>query len=434
MTRRWPWRRRAASTVNAIEAAGAALPTIARADRFSAQDVIVEASYGIGARPTRLVMTTLGTVLGIGSLVVTIGFAQTAAGQIARQFDAVAATQVVITPATAQTANGSQVATSRIPWDAASRVERLVGVDGAGLIAQVPVRDLPITAVPVNDPSAPKTLSPAVLATSPELLDVVRGEVVTGRYFDAGHDQRADRVVVLGERAADRLGINRVDTQPAIFIGETSYTVIGIVNGMQRRPDMLDSVIMPIGTARANFGLTAPDEMQIHIRIGAGSVVSRQAPIAIDPNEPENYSVQAPATGSNLQKNVQADINVVFLILGAIALLAGGLGIANVTLLSVMERVGEIGLRRALGATRRQISAQFMVESVVIGLLGGLIGAALGVFAVVAVALAQQWAPILDPVVAIGSALLGAVVGLGAGIYPALRAAPIEPIDVLRGS
>jgi putative ABC transport system permease protein len=433
MTRRWPWRRRRASTNLALDAASASVPTVARGDRFSAQDLIVEASYGIGARPTRLVMTTLGTVLGIGSLVVTIGFAQTAAGQIASQFDAVAATQVVITPATTQTANGSDVATARIPWDAAARVERLVGVEGAALIAEVPLRDLTITAVPVNDPSAPATLSPTLLATSPEMLDVVRGTVVTGRYFDAGHDSRADRVVVLGQRAAARLGINRVDTQPAIFIGESSYTVIGIVNGMQRRPDMLDSVILPIGTARANFELTAPDEMQIHIRIGAGSVVGRQAPIAIDPNEPDNYSVQAPASGSNLQKNVQADINIVFLILGAIALLAGGLGIANVTLLSVMERVGEIGLRRALGATRRQIAGQFMVESVVIGLLGGLIGSALGVFAVVAVALAQQWAPILDPVLAVGSALLGAVVGLAAGVYPALRAASIEPIDALRG-
>ncbi|WP_309615989.1 ABC transporter permease [Salinibacterium sp.] len=409
------------------------MPSVARGDRFSVQDLIVEASYGIGARPARLVMTTLGTVLGIGSLVVTIGFAQTAAGQIARQFDAVAATQVVITPNTTQSANGTAVATARIPWDAAARVERLVGVERAGLITEVPLGELTVTAVPVNDPSAAATLSPAVVATSPELLDAVRGTVVTGRYFDAGHDRRADRVVVLGERAAERLGINRLDTQPAIFIGEISYTVIGIVNGMQRRPDMLDSVILPLGTARADFNVRAPDEVQIQIVIGAGSVVARQAPIAIDPNAPDSYSVQAPPTGSKLQKNVQADINVVFLILGAIALLAGGLGIANVTLLSVMERVGEIGLRRALGATRRQIAGQFMVESVVIGLLGGLIGSALGVFAVVIVALVQQWTPILDPAVAIGSALLGAVVGLAAGVYPALRASSIEPITALRG-
>ena len=111
----------------------------------------------------------------------------------------------------------------------------------------------------------------------------------------------------------------------------------------------------------------------------------------------------------------------------------GGLGIANVTLLSVRERVGEIGLRRALGATKGQIGYQFLVESVVIGLLGGLIGSALGVFAVVAVSMAKEWTPILDTMVVIGAALLGGVIGLGAGTYPALKAAGIEPITALRG-
>jgi putative ABC transport system permease protein len=224
-----------------------------------------------------------------------------------------------------------------------------------------------------------------------------------------------------------------VDSQPSIFIGERSYTVIGIVTGMERRTDLLDAVILPIGTARTDFGVTAPDELQIQIDVGAGELVARQAPVALDPNAPENFSVQAPSGRSELQDDIQADVNIVFLILGAIALLAGGLGIANVTLLSVMERVGEIGLRRALGATRRNIAQQFMVESVVIGLLGGLIGAALGIVAVVVVSITQEWTPILDPVVAIGSALLGAVVGLLAGLYPAMRASAIEPITALRG-
>jgi putative ABC transport system permease protein len=126
-------------------------------------------------------------------------------------------------------------------------------------------------------------------------------------------------------------------------------------------------------------------------------------------------------------------VNGVFLVLAVIVLLAGGVGIANVTMLSVMERVGEIGLRRAVGATGRQIAGQFVAESVVIGLLGGLIGAALGVFAVVGVAVARSWTPVVNPWVAVGGALLGAVVGLVAGGLPARRAARIEPVDALRG-
>jgi putative ABC transport system permease protein len=412
----------------------ATVPGVRRADRFTFQDLLVEASYGIGARPSRLVMTTLGTVLGIASLVVTIGFAQTAAGQISSQFDAVATTQVVVEPGSTRTANGSEQATARLPWDAESRVIRLAGVEKAGLVADVPIETLTVTSVPVNDPSAPQTASPAVLAASAGLLEAVRGNVVTGRFFDSGHESRGDRVVVLGSRAAEVLGINRVDSQPSIFIGERAYTVIGIVDGMQRRPDMLDSVILPMGTARTDFDLVAPEELQIQIAVGAGKLVAEQAPVALDPNAPETFDVTAPRSGSQLQDDIQADVNIVFLILGAIALLAGGLGIANVTLLSVMERVSEIGLRRALGATRKNIAQQFIVESVVIGLLGGLIGSAVGVAAVVAVSVAQGWTPILDPWLAIGAALLGAVVGLAAGAYPAMRASNIEPIVALRGS
>lgn len=403
-----------------------------RSDRFSFQDLVAEAAAGVSARPSRLVMTTLGTVLGIGSLVVTVGFAQTAAGQIARQFDAVAATQVVITPGSAQAGPETTVATSRLPWDSPERVERLAGVENAGLIAEVPNTDLEITSVPVNDPTAAPTLPPAIVATSEGLLDAVRGEIVTGRYFDSGHDARGDRVAVLGAGAAERLGINRVDSQPSIFIDGRAYAVIGIVDGMQRRPDLADAVIIPLGTARAEFDIQAPSELQVHIELGAGPLVAEQAPIALDPNAPDAFEVSAPATGSDLSREVQADVNVVFLILGAIALLGGGLGIANVTTLSVMERVGEIGLRRAVGATRRQIAGQFVAESIIIGLLGGLVGSALGVLAVIGVSVVLQWTPIIDPFLATGASILGAVVGLLAGLHPALKASDIEPIAALR--
>lgn len=134
-----------------------------------------------------------------------------------------------------------------------------------------------------------------------------------------------------------------------------------------------------------------------------------------------------------MRQSVQADINAIFLALGAVALLVGGLGIANVTLLSVRERTGEIGLRRALGASKADIGNQFLVESVVIGLLGGLIGSAVGVAAVVLVSLAQKWTPILDTTVVVGAALLGGMIGLAAGTYPALKAAGVEPITALRG-
>lgn len=400
---------------------------------LSARDLFVEASHGIGSRPGRLILTILGTVLGIAAVVVTLGMAQTGAGQIAKQFDAIAATQAVAQAKVTQTLGGETRARTTLPWDSPDRVLRLNGVEAAALLADVDVAGARISAVPIVDPTAAQLAAPPVVAASPELLDAVRATLSTGRMFDAGHDARADRVVILGANAAQRLGINRIDSQPSIFIGEDAYTVIGILDSTARRRDLLDAVIMPMGTARADFGLAAPGELQIRIAVGAGALVAEQVPIALSPNSPENVEVNAPATGGELQRNVRGDINIIFLALGAVALIVGGLGIANVTLLSVMERVGEIGLRRALGATRGQVALQFIVESVVVGLLGGLIGAALGVFVVVGVSALQQWTPIIDMPLALGSAVLGGVIGLVAGAYPAIKAASLEPVSALRG-
>lgn len=429
-------RRAAADEASVTVSAAPLVPAVTHADRFTFQDLVTEATADIGSRPARLVMTILGTVLGIGSLVATVGFAQTAAGQIARQFDGVAATQVVVTPAEAQSgAENRTVAAGRLPWDSAERVRLLAGVESAALVGEVELAEgETITAVPVNDPAAPVEASPRLFAASGDLVHTVEGDLATGRFFDDGHDSRGDRVAVLGERAAERMGINRVDSQPSVFVAGIAYAVIGIADGMERRSDLQDAVIIPMGSARSDFGLEAATELDIRIAVGAGPQVADQSVLALQPDEPDTLEARAPSASSDLSESVQADVNVVFLILGVIALLAGGLGIANVTLLSVMERVGEIGLRRALGATRRQIGSQFMVESIVIGFIGGLIGASLGVVAVIVVAVVQGWAPVTDPLVAIAGAVLGAVVGWASGWYPARRAARIEPVAALRGS
>ncbi|WP_104160139.1 ABC transporter permease [Arthrobacter sp. ZGTC212] len=410
------------------------LSPVPSADRFSFIDLLIEATSDLGTRPGRLLMTLAGTILGIGALVATLGFAQTTAGQLAKQFDAFAATQVIASPATAQNSDGNSVATASLPWDAVERMERLAGIEQAALITEVKLREGTVTAVPVNDPSAPLTSPPRVFAASPGLIDTLEGTVLHGRLFDAGHDQRHDRVAVLGNRLADRLGITRVDSQPSIFIDGLPYAVVGVFGDVQQRSELLESVVISTGAARSDFGLGAPGEVQARIVVGAGPQVADQTALSLSPDEPERIDVAAPQGRSQLAGNVQADVNLIFVVLSVVVLLAGGVGIANVTMLSVMERTGEIGLRRAIGATRRQIAAQFVAESVIIGLLGGILGAAAGVFTVIGISLSQQWTPVLNPLVACGGALLGALVGLVAGGFPARKATRIEPVVALRGA
>jgi ABC-type antimicrobial peptide transport system permease subunit len=172
----------------------------------------------------------------------------------------------------------------------------------------------------------------------------------------------------------------------------------------------------------------------VETRIGAASLIARQLPLALNPAEPNSLKVVAPPEPRRARAGVQSDLNSLFLLLGGVSLLVGAIGIANVTLVSVLERVGEIGLRRALGAARRHIAQQFLVESTALGLVGGLLGAALGTIVVVVVAASRTWTPVLEPWVPIGAPLLGGVVGLLSGAYPSARAAALEPVDALRST
>ena len=410
---------------------GAVVAWLRRGRRFTLRDLLDEALAGVTARPARLALLTLGTVLGIGAVVTTLGIGQTAAGQIAQRFDAVAATHIVIEPSEAQRGERS-VRFGQLPWDAPQRVERLNGVVAAGTYARVDVGDATVRGIPVNDPGSAVTHSVPVIGASPHLFQAVYGDLRTGRGFDSGHDERADPVVVLGRYAAQRLGVNRIDSQPSIFIGERAFTVIGILERVSYRSDLLDAAVIPMGTAREIYGLAGPDSVEIRTVVGATQLIAGQAPIAIDPNNPDRLRVNAPPPPGQLRRDVAADVNALFLVLGGIALLIGGLGIANVTLLSVLERIPEIGLRRALGATRVHIAGQFLVESVFVGFLGGLIGTSLAVIVTVVVSAVRDWTPILDLRLAVGAPLAGALIGLVAGGYPAWRAAAIEPITALR--
>jgi len=393
------------------------------------RDLFNEALSGMLARPGRTVLTILGTVLGVAALVATLGLAKTAGNQIVTRFDALAATSVSVEN---RDEGYGDTAISVIPWDAEERLTRLNGVVAAGTLSPVSTQGALVRSVPINDPLGQSEFAIDVYATSPGLLDAVAGRLATGRYFDEGHSERHDPVAVLGPGAARRLNIGRVDQQPALFVGDTTLVVIGVIDDVAREASLLDAILIPDGTARELFDLQAPAEVHIRTELGAAQLIGSQAALALAPNQPERLTVRVPPEPGAVKSAVESDVNTLFLVLGGVSLLVGAIGIANVTLVSVLERIGEIGLRRAVGAARRHIAVQFLVESATMGFVGGIIGASAGVLVIVVVSAGREWTPVLDLAVPLLAPFAGAVIGLVAGLYPSWRASMLEPVEALR--
>lgn len=394
------------------------------------RDLLHEGLAGMFSRPGRMMLTVMGIVIGLTALVATVGLTRTAGNRIISQFDQLAATELFVKARPGRTTG--IVDPKAIPWDAPTRLRRLNGVVAAGAMSEVDVGGALVSSSPVKDPLNQGAFKLAVYAASPDLFRAVRADLKTGQLPDQGHSNRAERVAVLGPDAALRLGITGLEQLPAISIGDYLYLVVGILRDVGRKPELLGSIIIPEGTARRYFGLAGPGTVVVETKIGAAYLIADQAPFALRPDDPRILKVEVPQEPKRVRDEVQTDLDVMFLMLGALSLVVGAIGIANITLVGVMERTGEIGLRRAIGATRGHIAAQFLFESASMGIIGGIIGASIGVLIVVAVSAYQVWTPVLDPVVPILAPLVGGGIGLLSGAYPALRAAHLEPVDAFR--
>ncbi|WP_344665171.1 ABC transporter permease [Catenulispora yoronensis] len=402
-----------------------------------------EAIAGLVQRPARTLLTMLGTVLGVGAFVTILGLTSTAGSQISAAFSVLSATQIDIDdtadPAAFAVGNAT---TYDFPLDADARVEHLNGTVHAGVWWKVQGtesgRPLTVTANPpvsIASETDYQGVQIDVYTATPEALAAMGPTISQGRAFDDFTAKRGEHVAVLSDSAAQRLGITRLDAQPAVFINGVPYLIVGIVSDLQRHPELLPGVIIPTTAATVQFGLpqsSSPAHMLIETRLGAAQQVASEVGLALSPEHPERFKIIAPTDPHSLKDHVTESLNTLFLLLAGITLIIGAVGIANTTLVSVLERTSEIGLRRSVGARPRHVAAQFLTESTAIGALGGLIGTSLGIATVVVVAMTRHWTAVLDPATVLPAPLLGAVVGLLAGTYPALRAARIEPVEALR--
>lgn len=391
--------------------------------RLAGGDLVTEAAAAIGRRPGRSLLTALGTVVGVGAFVATTGFASTAQAQVGESFDALKATEVRVV-------DGRPGGDNPFPVDVDDRLTRLNGVNDGGVSWTIDGSRLDVRSLPA--PSQRPAATP-VIAASPGAVRAAQPTLAAGRLYDEFHDQRGERVALVGRVLAEQLGIARIDNLPAVFIGDHAYTVIGIIGDVARNPELLLGVVVPAGNAAAELA-TGPVEYGVLIDVdpGAAEVVGSQVAVALRPQDPERLQVLIPPDPRQLRQDVESDVTNLLYGLAGLALFVGMIGIANTTLVAVLERRAEIGVRRALGARRRHIAAQFLTESAALGVLGGVLGTSLGIIAVVGISTARDWTTTLDPRFVLLAPAVGGVTGLLAGLQPAWRATHITPASALR--
>lgn len=395
--------------------------------RLRPVDLLDEAAFSLVSRMWRTMLTSVGTLVGVATLVATVGLSQTAAYQIASRFDAYEATTVSVYD------NSENERVPPFTEESLDRVRDLDGVVAAG--ESWGLGELSAARLPRTDLSRPPE-QVSVVAADPETLVAVGADVARGRLFGAFHDEQAQPVVVLGATAARRLGIADVQPATSLYLGGVKLHVLGIIQDAPRRPELLLAAVVPRAVADR---VAAGDDQQpprreltVQVRLGSAQVIGAVLPATLDPFRQERYGVEVPPTPEIITGQVQGDLSGVFIALAAAALLAGLVGIFSASLVSVLERAREFGLRRSVGARGRHIGAHVLIDAVIVGLFGGVSGLAVALMFLLAVSTSRNWTPVIDPALVAAAPAIGVAIGVVAGLYPAWRAARIEPSVALR--
>lgn len=391
------------------------------ASRLRARDVLGVGSLGLRARRGRTVLTALGIAVGIAAMVSVIGISASSRADLLAELDRLGTNLLQV--AAGQSAFGED---SALPTAAPEMIRRIGPVESAAATRSVGV------SVRRNDLiDEGVTGGIAVIATEPELLPTLAGTVAEGRFLD---DALATvPAVVLGSEAAARLGIDSLSGSPMVWLGEQWFSVVGILDPVPLAADIDRSALIGYPVAIERFGIDlAPSTVRVRTDPDRVEAVRDVLAPTANPAAPSEVSVTRPSDA--LAAKAQADdaLTALLLGLGAVALLVGGIGIANVLVIAVLERRTEIGIRRALGATRRHIRLQFLVEAVLLAAAGGAGGVLLGSAVTAGYATSRDWTVAVPVTALAGGVAVALAVGALAGLYPAARAARLAPAEAVR--
>jgi putative ABC transport system permease protein len=389
--------------------------------RLRGEDVLRLSAFGLRARRTRALMSALGIAIGIACIVGVLGVTRSSESDLLAQIDLLGTNLLVV-----QNGHGFDGQEAELPPTATTMIGAMDGVQQVAATARLSSSVYRSELIPTYQGGGL-----AVRATDLRLLTALDGGLAAGSFLNAATARYP--VAVLGWSAAQTLGLDRPGAETRIWIGGRYWEVIGILRQLPLAPELDLSVLVGAAAAQSYLGFDAvPTRIYVRAAIDrVADVAARLGPTA-NPQYPYEVSVSRPSDALAARLLAADASTSLFLGLGAIALLIAGVGIANVMLISVLERRSEIGLRRALGATQRHIGVQFMGEAALLALLGGSAGVAAGVALTAAFAWWHGWTLLMPPsAIALG---LGAALAIGcaAGLYPALRAARLAPTDALR--
>ncbi|WP_199439344.1 ABC transporter permease [Umezawaea beigongshangensis] len=392
-----------------------------RPGRLAAADVLALGAHGLRTRPARVALSALGIAIGITAMVAVLAVPASSARALHDRLAALGTNLLTAGPGKTLTGAPSVLPDTAVPMS--KRIAPVTASTAVGSTGQ-PVRRSDL--VPRSE-----TSGLAAYAATPDLLGVLGGEVRSGTFLgDAG----AHPVVVLGSVAAARLGVDRVEpgTTRQVLIGDTRFTVVGVLGPMPLAPEVERSALVGWDSAKEHLGFDGHPST-VYLRAREDSVEEVRGVLArtLNPANPGEVEVVRPSEALKAQEITESANSALFLGLGAVALLVGGVGVANTMVISVLERRREIGLRRALGATRRQVRGQFLAESVLLSGLGGLCGVLAGVLVTTGYALSRGWPAVFPVQTLAGGIGLAVLVGAVAGAYPASRAARLAPVAAL---
>lgn len=391
--------------------------------RLHSADAFRTASVGLHTRKLRAALSALGIMIGIAAMVGVLGLSESSKSDLLAQLDRLGTNLLTV-----QAGTGIGIGSGELPEEAAGMISRIGPVETTSTVSSVDANVYKTDYVPEG-----QTGGITVQAVDVNLLDTLAGSLADGKFLD---DATSDYpTAVLGSVAAERLGISAVSGTQQVWLGDQWFTVIGVLDQFELNPDLDRAALV---------GFEAAADYLDHDNVPT-SILVRANPDFIDdvtavlsatanPQNPEEVEVARPSDALEAKEAADDAFTALFLGLGAVALLVGGVGIANVMVISVLERRSEIGLRRALGATKRHVAVQFLGEALLLSAVGGLGGVALGWAVTGVYANIKGWSTLIPPLAIGGGIAAALLIGAIAGLYPAIRAARMSPTEALRSA